>query len=1143
MTTRGRYWLFVVGLIVGGCRGNGTLFESLPPEETGVTFANTLTETEEANILAYEYFYNGGGVATGDFNNDGRIDLYFTGNQVENKLYLNRTESSRSSLRFEDVTTSARVGGRPLSWKTGVAVADVNGDGWLDLYVCYSGKGRPESRRNQLFINQGVRQEGGNPTFVEVAEPYGLADVGYSTHATFFDYDSDGDLDVFVLNHNLKGYQRKEAAIMKAAVDPYAGDRLYRNEWPKPIFTDVTQQAGIKSNPLGFGLGVTVADFNGDNRPDVYVANDYVEEDYLYLNNGNGGNGTVTFSERGKEAMGHFSYSAMGVDAADINNDARPDLFTCDMLPEDNRRQKLLAFPDNWNVQQSMLSNGFHWQNMRNMLQINLGEERKEKGERSSATSRSSSSVSLVPTFSELGQLAGVSRTDWSWGPLFADFDNDGQKDLFVSNGFVKDLSDLDFVKFQVGPGQVGPRQADEASSQPLLEQLKRMPSTPTHHYAFRNNGNDSVAPLPFTNVVNEWGFADNTIACGSAYADLDNDGDLDLITNNTNSPARIYRNRQQQTKPQTYLRIQVRGAGANPQAVGARVWVYAKGGVQYVENQPTHGFQSSMAGPMHIGLGLLKAVDSVRVQWPDGRSRLVLAPTLNTTLTIDYLDNAPIANAGFMSAKAYIEPTVGLDFTHRENFNIDFNRQILLPKLYSRNGPKMAVGDVNGDSLDDLYLCGAQGQAGQVFIQQTGGLFTASVQPALVADSTAEDCDALFFDADGDRDLDLYVVSGGYEQFPDIPALNDRLYLNNGRGRYTKAPLPPMASNKSCVKPLDFDRDGDLDLFVGGSVKCGLFPYSSESFLLQNDGHGHFTITKKLDLGLVTDAAIVDLDQDHFPELIVTAEWQPIRVLFSKLFQEDPAATLTDFSRHNDRLPNLAELRGWWNRVQAADLDKDGDLDFVLGNVGQNNPFGASPDRPVTLYFGDFDRNGSVDFYMTHSFSDGVFPVYGRDEALEQLVHLRKKFTDYKSYSVATIDDVFDKETIKRAEKLLMTEPRSGLLINENGQLRWQPLPLWAQVAPTHAIDVADVNRDGHPDILLGGNDATYRIRIGKMDANRGILLLGNGHNEFRSVSSGLNWTGDVRDIRRVRTATGFEWIVTQNNGPVLLYKQIMGH
>ncbi|MCY7359448.1 MAG: VCBS repeat-containing protein [Rudanella sp.] len=603
--------------------------------------------------------------------------------------------------------------------------------------------------------------------------------------------------------------------------------------------------------------------------------------------------------------------------------------------------------------------------------------------------------------FSELGQLAGVSRTDWSWGPLFADFDNDGQKDLFVTNGFVKDLTDLDFVKFQ----------ADEAGALPLLEQLKQMPATPTHHYAFRNNGD-----LTFANTVEAWGFTDNTITSGSAYADLDNDGDLDLVTNNTNGPARIDRNWQQETAPQSYLKIQVKGTSVNPYAVGVRVWVYSNNGVQYLENQPTHGFQSSMSGPLHVGLGSVEVVDSVRVQWPDGRSRLLIKPAINTILTIDYQPYISFYDFSQSPISSFFVPASGLDFVHHENVNINFDRQILLPKLYSRNGPKMAVGDVNRDGLDDVYIGGARGQTGHLFIQKTGGTFARSVQAAFEKDSTAEDCGAVFFDADGDRDLNLYVVSGGYEQFPDDPVLNDRLYLNNGPRGY---------------------------------------------------GSGQFSPTV---------------------------------------------------------LPVMA-------------TNKDGDLDFVVGNVGQNNPFGAAVDRPVSLYYGDFDNNGSVDFYMTHFFGDKAFPTYGRDEALEQLVSLRKKFTTYKSYSSATINDIFDEVTIQKAEKLSMTEPQTGLLINDDGNLRWQPLPLWAQVAPVYAIDVADVNHDGHTDILLGGNDATYRI--GKMDANRGVLLLGNGRNEFRAVPSGLTWPGDVRDIQRIKTPAGPLLAVMQNNGSVVLLNE----
>jgi enediyne biosynthesis protein E4 len=567
------------------------------------------------------------GVAAADFNNDGLTDLFFVGNQVDNKLYLNKTDTSAKTktLQFEDITQKAGIAGRPNAWKTGVAVADVNADGWLDIYVCYSGNGSPESRKNQLFINNKFSSSGGKGGyFTEQAEAYGIADAGYSTQATFFDYDRDGDLDLFVMNHNLKNYQRKEAAFMKAEVDANAGDRLYRNDGPTPVpspvgkgkltplpagegtgvglhFTDITLSAGIKSNPLGFGLGVVVADFNQDNWPDLYVANDYVEEDYLYLNQANG-----TFAEVAKESMGHFSYSAMGCDAADINNDGLPDLFTADMLPEDNRRQKLLAFPDNWNVQRSMLDNGFHWQNMRNMLQLNNG----------------------GGLFSEIGQLAGVSNTDWSWSPLFADFDNDGHKDLFITNGFVRDLSDLDFVKYL--SDEESKKQGGQASAS-LLEQVKQMPTTPTHHYIFRNKGD-----LTFENTTDTWGFGGSTIAAGSVSVDLDNDGDLDIVTNNTNEVARIYQNQAQQKLPQSYLKINLKGEEANQFALGTKVYVFANGQTQYQENWPTHGFQSSNAAALHFGLKNAQKIDSIKIVWPNGKVFVQQNPKANQTLHID---------------------------------------------------------------------------------------------------------------------------------------------------------------------------------------------------------------------------------------------------------------------------------------------------------------------------------------------------------------------------------------------------------------------------------------------------------------------------------------------------------------------------
>ena len=1128
-------------LLLTNCKTESPLFKQLDSTQTGVTFENKLTETETQNVLAYEYFYNGGGMAAADFNNDGKVDLFFAGNQVGNKLYLNQSEGT--ALKFEDITQKAfpnTATDSASNWKTGVAIADVNADGWLDIYLCHAGNGTPSQRKNQLFINSGLESTVGSPrstvdgsqstvqrptsniqrplTFTEQAEAYGIADVGYSTHATFFDYDLDGDLDLFVLNHNLKGYQRKEAAIMKAAVDEYAGDRLYRNDSPLTprggnkkippsgvravrragLFVDVTLAAGIKSNALGFGLGVVVSDFNQDNLPDLYVANDYVEEDYLYLNKGNG-----TFDEVGKEAFGHFSYSAMGVDAADFNNDGLPDLFTADMLPEDNRRQKLLAFPDNWNVQKSMVENGFHWQNMRNMLQLNqtLNKTAPPSGAGGAA-------------FSEIGQLAGVSSTDWSWAPLFADFDNDGLKDLFVSNGFVRDLTDLDFVKYY--SDQEAQKQGGGVAAS-LLEQLKQMPSTPTHHYIFKNNGD-----LTFSNRVQEWGFEQQTIGCGAAYADLDNDGDLDLVTNNTNEPARIYQNQSQQQKPTNYLKIKLKGANLNPFGLGTKALVYVNGQMQYQECWPTHGFQSSMLDALHFGIGQATKIDSLRLVWPSGKTQLIRNQLVNKTILANEV--AASGRYEWPTIKPLFEPTETLNFAHQENPNIDFNRQVLLPRMYSCSGPRFATGDVNADGLTDVFVTGAKDQAGALFLQTKNGDLKPTVQTAFVADAASEDVDAVFFDADGDRDLDLYVASGGYEQQLESTVFQDRLYLNNGKGQFSKSEgsIPIILTNKCAVKTLDFDRDGDQDLFLAGTVRAGLYPYSEPNYLLKNNGKGQFSVAQKIESGLVMDVAVADVNNDKFPDVVLVGELMPVGVLIN---QKGKFA--------NEPQPLFEHSAGWYGRILATDLDKDGDVDFVLGNIGNNTPLRASAEKPLLLYYGDADQNGSIDPLIFNYMGDLAYPITGRDETLEQMASLRKKFIDYKSYSLATVKEIFDEATLAKMKVAAAEQTQTGVLINEKGKFIWKPLPILAQAAPVHAILADDFNHDGFTDILLAGNESLFRIRIGKTDANKGLVLLGNGKNEFKPIpqsQSGLDITGDVRDLIQLNK----QLIFGINNGQI---------
>ncbi|WP_247232863.1 VCBS repeat-containing protein [Telluribacter sp. SYSU D00476] len=1087
------YLVVALATLLSACSQKApTLFERLDASDTGVTFENRLQESEQWNILAYEYYYNGGGVAVGDFNNDSLPDIYFTGNQVPNKLYLNKGD-----FIFEDVTEKAGVAGRTDGWATGVTVADVNADGYLDLYVCYSGPLAADKRKNQLFINNG------NLTFTERAEEYGVAESGYSTQAAFLDYDRDGDLDLYVMNHNLRNYGRKEAAFLKASRDPNAGDKLYRNEGGK--FIEVGEQAGISSNPLGFGLGLAVADLNQDGWPDLYVGNDYVEEDYVYLNNRNG-----KFEERGKQMMGHYSFSTMGCDIADVNNDARPDVFTMDMLPADNARQKLLAWPDSWSVQLSMLENGFHWQNMRNMLHVNVGTD-----------------ANGLPKFSEVGQLAGVSNTDWSWGSLFADFDNDGYKDMFVSNGYVRDYTNQDFIKYYADEKM----RADGNGS--LLKHLEKMPSTPTHNYIFRNEGN-----LSFADKVTDWGFDRTTIASGSAYADLDGDGDLDLITNNTNESAGIFRNHQQEREPRAFLKVAFKSApplGATALGVttlGVKALVYTGGSVQMQEYYTTRGFQSSSAGPLHFGLGKATGVDSVRVVWPDGQSQLLKEVKVNQTLYLDKANAAPYTNGPAPYSAPLLEEVAAPAFTHRENFVIDFNRQLLLPRQYSYEGPRLTKADVNGDGLEDFFVGGAMGQSGAIFLKRTDNSFQLLRQPDLQSDSTYEDRAAVFLDADGDGDQDLYVVSGAYEMQPSDAAQEDRLYLNDGRGNFTKAPigyLPGIRRSGSCVAALDADKDGDVDLFIGGGVSPGEFPYAAESFLLVNDGRGHFTVASDPlpVLGMLTDVGVADINRDGWPDLVVVGEWMPITYF------------LNQKGKFDFKQKQVVEgSEGLWLRLAGADLDKDGDIDFVVGNWGLNNPFKPSAAEPVTLYANDFDRNGTLDPFISYYIQGKEYPLASRDEALEQLLPLRKRFTDYATYAKATLGEVLSEVELKSAEIRKVVELQTSLLMNESGKLVLKPLPRLVQQAPVSAIAIDDFNQDGHLDLLLAGNLSKTRIRIGKMDASYGKVLLGDGKQGFISAGmdeAGISIPGDTKDILRV----GDQWLVARNDAPLLLLRK----
>lgn len=1067
------------------------LFELKSSSQTNIEFENNLIFDQDFNVYTYRNFYNGGGVSIGDINNDGLPDIYFTSNQSKNLLYLNKGD-----FKFENITEISGVGGN-RAWSTGVTMVDINADGFLDIYVCNSGDVEGDNKQNELFINKG------DMTFTEEATKYGLADSGYSTHASFFDYDKDGDLDVYLLNNSYQAIgsfdiRRNE----RPRRDKDGGDKLLENQNGK--FVDVSEEAGIYGSVIGFGLGVTVGDVNSDGWEDIYVSNDFFERDYLYMNNQDG-----TFSEKLTDALSSTSAASMGADMADINNDGFSDIFVTEMLPSDYERLKSVTTFENWDKYKYNVDNGYFHQFTRNTLQLNNGDN----------------------TFSEIGRLAGVEASDWSWGALLFDMDNDGLRDLFIANGIFRDLTDQDYLQY-VSSEQVlmSIMSGEEVDYAKLVEII---PSRPVKNHAYINQGN-----LTFKNE-DRTGLLMPSFSNGSAYGDLDNDGDLDLVVSNVNMPSFVYENHADKKESGNYIQFDLKGAGLNTMAIGTNIKVNDGNSNYYIQQQPIRGFQSSMDLRPHLGLPSNSPVD-IEITWPNGNISLLENIAVNQIISVSQTKTQktnPKAINPIHSKELFKRLDNNLEFTHNENLFIDFNRNRLLPHMLSTPGPKIINGDINGDGLDEIFVPGAKDSKSTLFYWNDQSLIQDD-KFTLMNDFESETIEPLFFDADSDGDLDLYTANGGIEFSKFIPYLSDKIYFNDGNGNFSQSELElPTNSkffNSSTVEASDIDKDGDMDLFVGERLISDSYGVPGSGVILLNNGKGSFKDLTSInapeleDIGMITDAIFVDIDNDNDEDLIVIGEFMGINILLNEngIFR---------LSRSE-----LSNYKGWWQSIQSGDFNGDGLLDLVVGNHGLNSRFSASKEFPIRLYVNDFDLNDQLDPVLTFKRENGKFYPYDlRHNLIDQIKPLKKVFPDYNSFRSASIEDMFSSDQLDESLKLEVNTLSSSIFINKgNGRFDFYELPQVAQFSPIYALLLKDFDLDGDIDIIAGGNLYNAKPEIGRYDASFGLFLENDGKGKFEVPDSGYGFKlkGEVRSI----ILSNSNLVVGRNSDSIAIFKYL---